>query len=78
MERAGVRVHYHLFYPPPLNPSRRGRGVWLWITMAAMEDGSPICCGRTSCINTENLLKFGMEEVLKNYRKGGALRHRVR
>jgi hypothetical protein len=31
----------------------------------------------TSCINTRNLDKFGMEEVVKNVRKGVALRHRV-
>jgi hypothetical protein len=28
-ERVGVRVHYHHFYPPPLNPLPPGEGSFL-------------------------------------------------
>jgi hypothetical protein len=49
---------------PPQLPSKKGE--------------SAILSETASCINIRNLIKFGMEEVLKNDMKGVALRHRVR
>jgi hypothetical protein len=46
--------------------------------VASMKDDLDIRSEAASCINIENLIKFGMEEVFKNEMKGAAVRHRVR
>jgi hypothetical protein len=56
-------------------PSLRGEGEKGFGSSKKIE--SSIDGETTSCINTRNLVKFGMEEVVKNVRKGVALRHRT-